>query len=277
VLFQNNGTSIAYLNLGTSSSVTATTSGISIAPGAAFGLTVGSNTYYAAITASSTATINTSGGTGLVAGYGASGSGSGGGGTITASAGSYSIGALVDGSIVTLGTKSDAAYGGSGSATLIAIEKANYAELLSLATGVTVSGGTVTANLGTIAGAATAANQTSVQTAPGTSASTANAVQGVTNGVALNVSGVTGNAITSNQQTATSTATALPSATYTNGIVITASSSNTGKVCVGGSGVTTSTGYCLAAGTSISYGVNNSNLAYIIDSTAGDIVYVTGN
>ena len=45
-----------------------------------------------------------------------------------------------------------------------------------------------TFNLGTLNGAATAANQTAVQSAPGTSATTANGMQGVTNGVPLGVS-----------------------------------------------------------------------------------------
>lgn len=54
---------------------------------------------------------------------------------------------------------------------------------------------TPTFNLGTLNGAATAANQTNVQSAPGSSASTAMGVQGVTGGVPLSITGtVTANA-----------------------------------------------------------------------------------
>jgi len=89
--------------------------------------------------------------------------------------------------------------------------------------------------------------------------------------------GTTTGAVSSFQQTVTSTAAALPSDTFTNGVVLTAGSANTGQVCVGGSVVTTATGYCLKAGYSISYGVANSNQIYIVDSTAGDTVQGTGN
>jgi hypothetical protein len=84
-------------------------------------------------------------------------------------------------------------------------------------------------------------------------------------------------AVASFQQTCTTSAAPLTSATYTNGYVITASSSNTGTVYIGGSTVTTSTGYPLSPGQSISYGAANSNQAYMICANTTDKVAVTGN
>lgn len=78
----NNGTSTAYVNLGTSNAVTATTSSIAIPAGATTGLTIGSNTYLAGITASGTAALNIAAGSGLVSGFGAGSGGGGGGGAV---------------------------------------------------------------------------------------------------------------------------------------------------------------------------------------------------
>jgi hypothetical protein len=78
VFVQNVGSTLAYVNLGTSSSVTATTSDIAVPAGGGCSLTVGSNTNIAAITASSTTTLNLVGGSGL-----GSACYSGTGGTIT--------------------------------------------------------------------------------------------------------------------------------------------------------------------------------------------------
>ena len=82
---------------------------------------------------------------------------------------------------------------------------------------------------------------------------------------------------TSFQQTTTTSAVALATNSYKLGIVITALTTNGGTVYVGGSGVTTGTGYALVAGQSISYAVNNSNLVYILGSDATQVVAVTGN
>lgn len=54
-----------------------------------------------------------------------SGGGGGGGGAVTAAAGSYA-----DGALITEGTKADAAYAGSGSASIVAILKGVYAALV---------------------------------------------------------------------------------------------------------------------------------------------------
>lgn len=103
VIVSNTGSATAYVNLGTSNAVTATTSGLPIPGGSSVSVTVGSNTYLAAITSSSTTTLNLAGGTGLFTGFGGGGS-SGGGGAITAASGSYSSGALAAGSVVDIGT-----------------------------------------------------------------------------------------------------------------------------------------------------------------------------
>jgi hypothetical protein len=92
-----------------------------------------------------------------------SGGGGGGGGAVTAVSGAF-----VDGSISTIGTKGDAAWSGTGSASEIAINKAIYTALVSPIPAGTNTIGVV--NLGTLNGAATSANLTNLtQTvAPGT-------------------------------------------------------------------------------------------------------------
>jgi len=57
--------------------------------------------------------------------YGCSGSG-GGGGAITAAAGSYAVGSIVDGADLTLGTKADSAWTGTGSASAVSALKGIY-------------------------------------------------------------------------------------------------------------------------------------------------------
>jgi hypothetical protein len=56
--------------------------------------------------------------------------GGGGGGAITAAINSYAVGALQDGADATQGTKADAAYAGSGSATVVSILKGIYNALV---------------------------------------------------------------------------------------------------------------------------------------------------
>ena len=75
----------------------------------------------------------------------------------------------------------------------------------------------------------------------------------------------------------TTSAVALPSQALANGVVITAATANTGTVYVGPSGVTSSTGYPLAAGVSISYAVANLSSIYIIGTNGTDVVAFTGN
>ena len=92
--------------------------------------------------------------------------------------------------------------------------------------------------------------------------------------------GTSTNGVTSFQQTATASAAALPSATFANGIVLTAPSTNTSTIYVGGSSVTASganAGYPLKAGQSISYGVANSNQIYMVGTNTTDVLVGTGN
>jgi hypothetical protein len=101
-----------------------------------------------------------------------SGGGGGGGGPVTAASGAYA-----DGALVTLGTKADTAYAGSGSATQIAIGKGIYNILSSGIpinnTSFGISGtlpafaSTPTVNLGNLNGAATAAGLTTINTTLG--------------------------------------------------------------------------------------------------------------
>ena len=72
--------------------------------------------------------------------------------------------------------------------------------------------------------------------------------------------------IYSNQQTVTSTATALPTYALVNGAVVTADAANNGPICVGPSTTTISTCYKLQPGWSISYPVTNLNAIYVIES-----------
>jgi len=76
VAVYNVGATAAYCVLGTSNAVTATTSDDYIPAGGAAGYTVGSNTYVACITASSTTTVNVSGGAGLFTNFGSGATGS---------------------------------------------------------------------------------------------------------------------------------------------------------------------------------------------------------
>lgn len=83
------------------------------------------------------------------------------------------------------------------------------------------------------------------------------------------------------QQAVTASAAALPDKVLANGFILTAKSTNTGNVFVGDSTVTTTddgtgNGYRLVPGQSISYGITNPKVLYII-GTAADVVYMAGN
>ena len=83
-IVSNVGTAVAFVNLGTSTAVTATSSATPIPVGGAVAFTVSSFTNLAAITPSGTTTLNISGGGGLFTGIGGySTAGGGGGGTVT--------------------------------------------------------------------------------------------------------------------------------------------------------------------------------------------------
>jgi hypothetical protein len=170
VIVYNTGANAAYVTLG-NSSVTATVSNDVVPAGGWMAFTVGSNTFLAAIETAGTTSLNISGGSGLPTGAGG-GSGGGGGGGSNASVGS--TGSAAPGSATYHGMLISGGnmVGASGSAWG------------SAPTGLNVLG--VNANVlssGLPTGAATAANQE--VTAAGTSATGAQAVQGVTGGVPM--------------------------------------------------------------------------------------------
>ena len=160
-------TNIAYCQLGS----IASTSGQPIAPsGGWFAFTVGSATQLTCVTSGGTTTVNTLGGSGLPTGTGGGGGGGGSGSNASVgSTGSAAPGsATYNGMLVSGGNMVGASGSAWGSAP----------------TGLNVLG--VNADVLSSAlptGAATAANQE--VTAAGTSASSAQAVQGVTGGVPL--------------------------------------------------------------------------------------------
>lgn len=87
--------------------------------------------------------------------------------------------------------------------------------------------------------------------------------------------------IYADQQVVTASAAALTAQALVNGIAITAKSTNTGKVFVGGAAVTTTddgtgNGYPLSAGQSVTLSVSNASAIYIV-GTLNDIIYLVGN
>lgn len=87
-LVTNNGSVTAYINFGASNAVTAMTSSYPVNAGQSVAFNVGSNTYIAAITGSSTAALSVTTGTGLPA---IAGGGSGGGGGVVTNAGTFAV------------------------------------------------------------------------------------------------------------------------------------------------------------------------------------------
>jgi len=84
--------------------------------------------------------------------------------------------------------------------------------------------------------------------------------------------------ISSSQLTVAITATQGPSQSYQNGIILTADGNNLQTIYIGGSNtVSTTTGYPLVPGQSISYGVSNSNAIWYIGLNATDKLFTTGN
>lgn len=82
------------------------------------------------------------------------------------------------------------------------------------------------------------------------------------------------------QQTTTTSAVQLASNALSNGAIFEIPSTNTGTVCVGSAGVTTSTGFCMSVASGItsgSLGVNNTNLISVIGTNGSDKLYVLGN
>jgi hypothetical protein len=180
----NTGANAAYVTLG-NSSVTATASNDVIPAGGWMAFTVGPNTNLAAIETAGTTSLNISGGAGLPTGASGSGSGGGSGGGSNASVGSAGStapgSATYNGMLISGGNM----VGASGSAWGLAPSGLNV---------LGVNADVLSSALPT--GAATAANQE--VTAAGTSATSAQAVQGVTGGVPMPTNGAnTGGSLTS--------------------------------------------------------------------------------
>ncbi|MBI1196759.1 MAG: hypothetical protein GC203_02745 [Phenylobacterium sp.] len=152
LLLFNNGFADLYFKLG-GNSVTAATIDYLLGSGRALVVAAGSDTYIAAITSTGTTTLSVTSGTGSPVISGGGGGGGGGGGAVT----------IADGADVTLGAKADDAWSGTGD-------------------------GTVTANLGTIGGAAMAAKQPALGTL-GTPSTDVLTVQGGTGMVPIIVQG----------------------------------------------------------------------------------------
>jgi hypothetical protein len=170
VVVYNTGSNPAYVTLG-GATVIATTSNDVIPAAGWMAFTVGTATYLAAIETAGATSLNLSGGTGLPTGAGAGGGGGGGSGSNASvgSTGSAAPGsATYNGMLVTGGNMVGASGSAWGSApTGLNVLGVNAAVLSSALP----------------AGAATAANQE--VTAAGTSATSAQAVQGVTGGVPM--------------------------------------------------------------------------------------------
>jgi hypothetical protein len=78
--------------------------------------------------------------------------------------------------------------------------------------------------------------------------------------------------IYSGQLTLSTSAAALPNHALMQTLTITAGNTNTGKVFIGPSGVTSSTGYVLSAGGSVSLTVSNSNVIYVLGANTSDTI-----
>jgi hypothetical protein len=169
VIIYNTGANPAYVTIG-NSSVTATVGNDVIPAGGWMAFTVNPNSFLAAIETAGTTSLNISGGAGLPTG--ASGGGGGGGGGSNASVGS--TGSPAPGS---------ATYNGMliGGGNMVGASGSAWG---SAPTGLNVLGVNADVLSSALpAGAATAANQE--VTAAGTSATSAQAVQGVTGGVPM--------------------------------------------------------------------------------------------
>ena len=128
-------------------------------------------------------------------------------------------------------------------------------------------GTTPTFNLGNLNGAATAANQPTLNGDGGAPAHVTN--------FPANPSTVYSNQLSCSG--ATSTAIAAPSQALVNGVITKALKANAGTIYVGQSGITAATGYPLSAGEASSYGATNLSAIFYLCTSASDFLAVTGN
>jgi hypothetical protein len=132
-------------------------------------------------------------------------------------------------------------------------------------------------------GASTSALQSNVQSVPGTPQTTALTIQGNASGVPVPVSGTITPSIATTfftgQKTSTGTAVAISGSSQplTNGVIVQALSTNMGLVYIGGSGVTSSTGFQLQPGQATSIAINNTNAVYVIAISSGDGICYAGS
>jgi hypothetical protein len=234
VVVYNVGTAPAYITLGTSSGVAATTSGDVVPAGGWMAFTVGSNSYLAAITASGSTTLNISGGAGLPTGGGGGGGGSG--------------GTVAQGSPNTAANAWPVALAQGG----VAVGASNGLYVLP------ASGATF--NLGTLNGAALAANQPALNGDGGALTHVTNwpstqpvSWSGQNVGVSNNAVGAASLATSqaSIGATAASIVAARTGAVGIGRIAVTLYNNGSATVYVGASGVTTSTGIPLAPGAAL--------------------------
>ncbi len=157
VAVTNSGATDCSIKLSVGAGTAATTDWI-LKSGACVGLTVGSNTFINAITASSTTTLSMEGGVGLVTGFGGGGSGGGGGGAVT----------IADGADVTLGAKADAKSTATDTTAITAMQVLKQISFSSQATAV-AQGSTTSGQNGTLIQGAvltSAPTYTTAQTSP---------------------------------------------------------------------------------------------------------------
>ena len=83
--------------------------------------------------------------------------------------------------------------------------------------------------------------------------------------------------ISSGQATVGTVAVQLTSIVLKQGVIIKAANSNSGTIYLGTSGVTTSAGFELGAGESVTLPITNTNLIYAIANTTGQIISFIGN
>jgi hypothetical protein len=181
VIVYNTGANAAFVTLG-GSTATATVSNDVIPAGGWMAFTVGPSTFLAAIETAGTTSLNISGGSGMPTGAGGGGGGGGGSNASVGAIGSPTPGSATYNGVLVAGGN---IVGASGSAWG------------SAPTGLNVLGVNANVLSSTLpAGAATAANQE--VTAAGASATSAQAVQGVTGGVPMPTTGAnTGGSLTS--------------------------------------------------------------------------------
>lgn len=132
------------------------------------------------------------------------------------------------------------------------------------------------------AGAATSANQTNAAQKTQIVDGSGNVIAATANALNVNVTATTAAlnpaTIYSAQQTVTTSAVALAAQAIVNNLVITALPTNSAAIYLGPSSETTSTGYPLQPGASISYGVANASAIYMLSAASTtDKIGETGN